>query len=63
MSQTTAPQVRYYQLHDEQLAEQQKGLDSAFDFLFEEVLRMRSSVRNAHHHIASTDSTPTGGKE
>ena len=61
MSQKTALQVRY-QLHDEQPAEQQKRLDSAFDLLFEEVLSMRSSVGCADHHDAPTDSTPTGGQ-
>jgi hypothetical protein len=60
MSQTTALQVRY-QLHDEQLAEHQRRLDSAFDLLLEEVLRMRSSV--VHHRGGLGDSTPAGGQE
>lgn len=56
----TTPQVRY-QIHDEQLAEHQKGVESAFDLLFEEVLRMRSAAGYVQHHVAPADSTPAGG--
>jgi hypothetical protein len=55
----TDPEL-YYQASDESLVERQGRLDNAFNFLFEEVLRIRSSGRN---EAASTDSTPAGGQE
>jgi hypothetical protein len=60
MSKKIGPEV-YYQTNGE-LAEQQRRLESAFDLLFEAVMRMRTSVGYAHHHAAPTDSTPTGSQ-
>lgn len=55
MRRTNAPQI-HYQLQGEQVAEHQWLLDSAFDILFEEVLRTRSVE---YLRVAPTDSTPT----
>lgn len=54
MSKSTAPNV-FYQSVDEQVAERQRRMDSAFNILFDEVLK--AACRTAR------DSTPTGGQE
>lgn len=62
MGTRTMPQV-HYQLHDEPPAGHHMRLVSAFDLLFEEVLRMRSVIGCVHHHVAPTESTHTEGRE